>query len=293
MIGTNNAKTSAVLLAVAVALLVALAGPALAAAKFLPARYYPTGPFPVSAASADFNGDGRDDLAVSRFATHVLRSTGGGAFSAPVEYNASGSYDSVAGDFDADGDADVANVDGNNFGSVSVLPNNGSGAFGTIQRFESRGNPQGVATGDFDGDRDADLAAANAAGGYPRRPALGRPAAGGHEDHPGRQEGRPDGQRDGGLQHPDGRGLRRGRGRPPAGQEGDGRAAGGHRLLRPGEGEGHARPERQAKGRPDLHRHRQGRPGGGEGPARQADGGEQVLVVHRQEVAGTRRAGNV
>ena len=270
MIRTNNAKTLAVLLAATVALLVALAGPALAAAKFLPARYYPTGPFPVSAASADFNGDGRDDLAtanrdsngqvnpdtvsvllanadgtfgakrdfpsggtsprsvksadfdadgdkdlavahfdddkvsvlrndgtgtfgapqnypvpgcpssveaadltgdgkadlaVSRFATYVLRSTGGGAFSAPVEYNASGSYDSVAGDFDADGDADVANVDGSNFGTVAVLPNNGSGAFGAIQRFESRGNPQGVATGDFDGDRDADLAAANAAGG--------------------------------------------------------------------------------------------------------------------------------
>ena len=118
-----------------------------------------------SIVAADFDGDSRDDLAVSRFATHVLRSTGGGAFSAPVEYNASGSYDSVAGDFDADGDADVANVDGSNFGTVAVLPNNGSGAVGAIQRFESRGNPQGVATGDFDGDRDADLAAANAAGG--------------------------------------------------------------------------------------------------------------------------------
>ena len=65
MIRTNNAKTLAVLLAATAALLAALAGPALAAAKFLPARYYPTGPFPVSAASADFNGDGRDDLATA------------------------------------------------------------------------------------------------------------------------------------------------------------------------------------------------------------------------------------
>ena len=118
-----------------------------------------------SIVAADFDDDGRDDLAVSRFSTHVMRSTGGGTFAAPVEYNASGSYDSVAGDFDADGDADIANVDGSNLGTVAVLPNNGSGAFGGAQGFESRGNPQGIATGDFDGDRDADIAAANAVAG--------------------------------------------------------------------------------------------------------------------------------
>lgn len=52
-----------IVLVVGLLMLTLCAGTALVAVKFQPARYYPTGPFPVSATSADFNGDGRDDLA--------------------------------------------------------------------------------------------------------------------------------------------------------------------------------------------------------------------------------------
>lgn len=86
-------------------------------------------------------------------------------FDPPVDYPAGYVPTSVqAGDFDVDGSLDlaVANIDSS---TISILINNGSGAFAEPVGYGVGNNTMSVCAGDFDGDSILDLAVANGGSG--------------------------------------------------------------------------------------------------------------------------------
>ncbi len=71
-----------------------------------------------------------------------------------------GPYDLVTGDFDRDGDIDIATA--NAFSSdVSILSNNGTGTFAADVVYGAGTYPKSIAAGDLDRDGDLDLVTAN------------------------------------------------------------------------------------------------------------------------------------
>jgi CSLREA domain-containing protein len=137
--------------------------------NFAAAKNFGTGTQPVSVAIGDFNGDGKQDLAVANSnagsdgvgQVAILLGDGAGGFSAPAVFNVGTTPLSVAvGDFNGDGNEDlaVANANSNN---VSVLLGNGGGGFGAATNFAVGLAPIALAVGDFDGDGKPDLATAN------------------------------------------------------------------------------------------------------------------------------------
>ena len=124
---------------------------------------------PSAVAVGDFNGDGRQDLAVamgfgfsSAAAGHVtvLLGDGAGGFAAPANFMVGGGPASVAtGDFNGDGRLDFA-VANPGAGTVSILLGNGAGAFGAATDLAVADRPGAVAVGDFNGDGRPDLAVA-------------------------------------------------------------------------------------------------------------------------------------
>jgi hypothetical protein len=116
---------------------------------------------PVAVVLADFNGDSRPEIAVTdnTLNTVLIFPNGFGAtVSVPTGSSPRGL---AAGDIDGDGDNDL--VVGNFLAnSVSVLKNNGSGAFTPSGSPVPTGNnPYAVTMGDLDGDGDLDVAVTN------------------------------------------------------------------------------------------------------------------------------------
>jgi hypothetical protein len=116
--------------------------------SFQPRVDYPVGVTPLSVAIADFNGDGKPDLAVANYGlfqgitfegtvgASVLINQGNGTFSPHVDYALPGPPNAIAaGDFNDDGRPDIAvsTLSPDNQGSVgpflSVLPGKGDGTF--------------------------------------------------------------------------------------------------------------------------------------------------------------------
>jgi hypothetical protein len=137
---------------------------------FLPAVSYAAGNNPQSVAVGDFNGDGKQDLAVANVGDYygngqgvsILLGQGDGTFQTPVSYAAENNPQSVAvGDFNGDGKQDLAVANAYPGNSVSVLLGKGDGTFLPGQTFPAGGNPRYVAVGDFNGDGILDLAVAN------------------------------------------------------------------------------------------------------------------------------------
>ncbi len=117
-------------------------------------------PFPNSVAVGDFNGDGKQDLAVARPSGPMCRSCWRwrGPLQRSHKLHSGGNLSSVAvGDFNGDGKQDLA-VAGL---QVSILFGDGAGNFSAPAVFAAANNPYSVAVGDFNGDGKQDLAVAN------------------------------------------------------------------------------------------------------------------------------------
>ena len=131
--------------------------------SFSPAVTYPVGDGPAAMVTADFNRDGRLDLAVTHYNTSdvsVLLGDAGGTFRSPLNSAGSGGTSVAVGDFNADGRPDLAV--GQVFSSyVNVLLGNGNGTFAapvSIDIGEYIGSRlSAVTVGDFNGDGKLDL----------------------------------------------------------------------------------------------------------------------------------------
>jgi hypothetical protein len=137
---------------------------------FQAAQNYLVGSFyPGAVAIADFNGDGKLDLAVANTGTPsnqgdsvcILLGNGDGTFQAAQSYAVGGAPTFLAvGDFNADGFPDLA-VTNSASGTVSILRGNGDGTFQDAQTYPTGSGPVSLAVGDFNRDGSTDLAVVN------------------------------------------------------------------------------------------------------------------------------------
>jgi hypothetical protein len=135
------------------------------AVDFAPPAAYPVGTNPSSVVVADFNGDGKPDIAVANRGSgnvSILLGSGNGTFQAAVNFVAGGGPQRIAvGDFNGDGKLDLAVLlagDATNGPGFSVLLGNGDGTF-QASRFVPNDNiAAAMAVTDFNLDKKSDVA---------------------------------------------------------------------------------------------------------------------------------------
>ncbi|MBV9957950.1 MAG: VCBS repeat-containing protein, partial [Acidobacteria bacterium] len=133
------------------------------AAKFRGARNFLVGQEPYAVVTADFNQDGKADIAVANNASSfvaVSLGDGTGRLGTPATFGVGPNpRHIVTADFNGDGKADLATANETGL-TVTLLLNNGAGGF-TLSVYQTGGYPVGLAAADFNGDGRPDLVTAN------------------------------------------------------------------------------------------------------------------------------------
>src|SRR5215218_3162805 len=112
--------------------------------NFAPAQNFPVGSSPTTVTNADFNGDGKVDLAAQNYTSDsvsVLLGNGNGTYQPKTNFAVGAGPNSnlpdpisiIGADFNGDGKADLAVA---NSAYVSVLLGNGEGSFQAAQSFD-------------------------------------------------------------------------------------------------------------------------------------------------------------
>jgi len=136
---------------------------------FQPKVDYSTNLAPLSVVTADFNGDGKLDLAVAASCgssspcgrpgvVSILLGNGDGTFQNHTDYPAGWfPYTVIAGDFNGDGKLDVAvtDLDSN---QVTILSGAGDGTFQNLGALSTTASPVGLLAADFNRDGNMDFA---------------------------------------------------------------------------------------------------------------------------------------
>lgn len=167
----KNTIVAAVLL-----VLLPLGHSASATVGFQAAQSYAVGTAPQMAAVADFNNDGKPDIAVDFFGdpsggddggVSVLLGNGDGTFQ-PATKVATGKNPTriATGDFNSDGKSDLivvrmGDASVNDNGDATIFLGNGDGTFSPGQVLAPGKNPFAVAVSDFNADHELDLIFAN------------------------------------------------------------------------------------------------------------------------------------
>ena len=119
------------------------------------------GTTPISVVTAEFNHDGRADVAVASVTdseVQVFLGKGDGTFAPPASYD-TGLVDGplAVADLNHDGNPDLVTLNQNS-GFVTVLLGNGDGTFQSPANYPTPAGPAYVALGDFNGDGNLDIA---------------------------------------------------------------------------------------------------------------------------------------
>jgi FG-GAP-like repeat len=136
--------------------------------QFRKTVYYGTGKNtgPYAVVSAYLTNSGHLDLAFADYAgdsVSILLGNGDGTFQSPIKFALPAAFALAVGDFNNDGNADLAVVEsaGNQVGFLQILIGEGNGKFHKGELYELGIEPTSVATADFSGDGHLDLAVAN------------------------------------------------------------------------------------------------------------------------------------
>jgi hypothetical protein len=122
------------------------------------------GSVPFAVAVADYNNDGKQDMAVANHGSanvSVRLGVGDGTFGNATNFAATGTPHSIiAADFNNDGNPDLA-VTNHASANVSILLGTGTGTFGAATNFATGTLPFGLDVGDFNNDGNIDIATPN------------------------------------------------------------------------------------------------------------------------------------